>query len=54
MRRELERLFEQLRRRAEVALFSSGLRVGETALGDEVARGKRIVRHARDRQRARP
>ena len=54
VRRPLERLLEQLRRRAQVAVFRRGFGVGETALGDEVARGEGIARHASGRRRARP
>ena len=46
MGRALERLLEQLRRRAQVALFSSGFGVGETTLGDQVPRREGIAHHA--------
>src|ERR1700722_6281459 len=54
MGRELERLLEQLRRSAEVAACRRGFGISETPVGDEVARCKRIARHARDRRRAPP
>ncbi len=46
MGRALERLLEQLRRRAQVALFSSGFGVSETTLGDQVPRREGIARQA--------
>ena len=47
VRRALQRLFENLRRRPKIALFRRGPGVGEAAPGDEIAAGERIAPHAR-------
>ena len=43
VRRALQRLFENLRRRPKIALYRRGPGVGEAAPGDEIAAGEQIA-----------